>query len=136
MNYKNKYLKYKLKYLNLRGGSNYKEEEKNDDFNLDDVTERLVLNEQAILSEQRILGIELLYSLPEDLYNFLSLVSTPFSRLFGFPPEQTSDLPLGDVTADVTELENRKLEELPRLVGELPLQTGQENEYLELDIDH
>ena len=132
MNYKNKYLKYKLKYLNLRGGSNYKEEEEeeeeNDDFYLDDDTERLVLNEQDIKFKEQILGTELLYSLPENLYDFLSLVSTPFSRLFGFPPEQISDLPLGDVTDDVIELENRQLGELPRLVGDLPLRTGQENE--------
>jgi hypothetical protein len=135
MNYKNKYLKYKLKYLNLRGGSNYEEkeeeEEENDDFYLDDDTERLVLNEQDIKFEEQILGTELLYSLPENLYNFLSFVSTPFSRLFGFPPEQTSDFPLGDVTDDVIELENRRDGQLPRLVGDLPLQTGQENEYLQ-----
>jgi hypothetical protein len=126
MNYKNKYLKYKLKYLNLKGGSNY--EDKDDDF-LDKRTEQLVLNEQDIKFEEQILGTELLYSLPENLYNFLSFVSTPFSRLFGFPPEQTSDFPLGDVTDDVIELENRRQGQLPRLVGELPSDTGQENEY-------
>ena len=27
MNYKNKYLKYKLKYLNLKGGSDYENED-------------------------------------------------------------------------------------------------------------
>ena len=43
MNYKNKYLKYKLKYLNLKGGSDYEDEDDDhDDFYLDKRTEQLV----------------------------------------------------------------------------------------------
>ena len=143
MNYKNKYLKYKLKYLNLKGGSNYENEneddnyyEENNDFNLDERTEQLVLNEQDINFEQQILGTELLYSLPENLYNYLVLVTTPFYKLFGFPPEQISDLPLDIVTDDVNELQNRHQGRLRRDVGELPRDTGQENEHPELDTNN
>ena len=141
MNYKNKYLKYKylkykLKYLNLKGGGTYEDEEDEEeqvDFYLDNNTEQLVLNEQDIKIEQQILGTELLYSLPENLYNYLLLVTTPFFKLFGFSSQQISNLPLDDVTDDVNEIQNRRQGELPRLVGELPLQTGQENEDLQLN---